>query len=72
MAADKPGQGNIFSRSTAFFSESWEELKKVHTPTREETIRASLGVLAMVFIFSIFLGLTDWLVGTVMQKVLTS
>lgn len=46
-----------------FVKEAWAELKKVHAPSREETIKLSLLVLAMVAIFSVFLGLTDLVIG---------
>ena len=71
MAA-KPVNGNVISRSAGFLREAVDELKKVHAPSREETIRATIGVLVMVFVFAIFLGFTDWVVGFVMARVLTS
>ena len=72
MAIGKPGNSNIFSSSLGFLRQAVDELKKVHAPTREETIRATIGVLVMVFVFAIFLGFTDWVVGFVMSKVLAS
>ncbi|GEM_PF-2444463 len=62
---------NPISRSVAFFQESVEEVKKVHFPTRQETIQASMVVLAMIVVFSIFLGLVDYVIGNVMRAVLT-
>jgi preprotein translocase SecE subunit len=47
-----------------FFKEAWLELKKVQPPTREETIRSSLGVFLMLAIFGVFLGITDQVVGS--------
>ena len=37
--------GKIFS----FFSEAWSELKKVVWPSRQQTMRLTLGVLAVTF-----------------------
>ena len=48
-----------------FFKEAWVELKKVQTPTKEETIRSSIGVFFMLAIFGVFLGITDYAVGSV-------
>ena len=62
---------NPVSKGMNFFQESVDELKKVHHPTRQETIQASMVVLAMVVMFSIFLGLVDYVIGNVMQAVLT-
>jgi preprotein translocase SecE subunit len=54
-----------------FFTASWEELKKVHPPTRQETIQVSVLVLALVIFFGVFLGLTDLVVGRIMGNILT-
>ena len=62
---------NLISRGTGFSKESWGELKKVHAPTRQETIQITLGVLLMVVLFGVFLGLTDLIVGKIMQASLT-
>ncbi len=53
-----------------FGHEAVAELKKVQTPTWEETWRASLGVFFMLAIFGLFLGLTDYVVGTSLRKLL--
>ncbi|HQH26639.1 MAG TPA: preprotein translocase subunit SecE [Oligoflexia bacterium] len=68
MAGGKPESSNPVARGISFFRESVDELKKVHAPTREETLRATIGVLVMVVIFAVFLGFTDWIVGLAMQK----
>jgi len=43
---------------TEFFKESWQELKKVHWPSRKETYAATLVVIVVVLI-SIFLAVVD-------------
>jgi len=62
---------NPIARSVDFTRESWAELKKVHHPTREETINLTVRVFGMVFMFAVFLGLTDFFVGWMMQNILT-
>jgi preprotein translocase subunit SecE len=44
---------------TEFFEESWQELKKVHWPSRKETYAATLVVIVLVILISIFLALVD-------------
>ena len=67
--ATKPS--NPISRGLAFLKESWEELKKVHTPGQQETIQATMVVLAIVCFFAFFLGVADWIVGGMMRSILT-
>ena len=61
---------NIVAKAFGFMKSSVEELRKVHFPTRQETIRSSIGVLFLIIVFASFLGLTDWAVGSVMRYVL--
>jgi len=42
-----------------FFEESWQELKKVHWPSRKETYAATLVVIVVVVLISIYLALVD-------------
>lgn len=44
---------------TEFFKEAWQELKKVHWPSRKETYAATLVVIVVVILLSIFLALVD-------------
>jgi len=46
-------------RATDFFKESWQELKKVHWPSRKETYAATLVVIIVVVLVSIFLAVVD-------------
>jgi len=50
----------LFSRLGEFFKESWQELKRVNWPTKEETTRYTGGVLAFSFILAIALGFIDF------------
>ncbi|MBI2988406.1 MAG: preprotein translocase subunit SecE [Deltaproteobacteria bacterium] len=47
-------------RSAEFFEEAWQELKKVHWPSRKETYAATLVVLILVLIIGLFLALVDF------------
>ena len=37
-----------------FFQESWQELKKVHWPSRKETYAATLVVIIVVVLISVY------------------
>ena len=58
-------------RSVGYLKGSWEELQKVHTPTRQETIAMTVRVFLLIFLFGLFLGMTDFFVGYLMKSVLT-
>ncbi len=42
-----------------FVEESWQELKKVHWPSRKETYAATLVVIILVILISIYLAVVD-------------
>jgi preprotein translocase subunit SecE len=46
-------------RLTEFFQEAWQELKKVHWPSRKETYAATLVVIIVVILVSVYLALID-------------
>ncbi|MGH7827387.1 MAG: preprotein translocase subunit SecE [Candidatus Binatia bacterium] len=46
-------------RVTEFFEEAWQELKKVHWPSRKETYAATAVVIIVVVLISIYLALVD-------------
>jgi preprotein translocase subunit SecE len=46
-------------QATEFFEEAWQELKKVHWPSRKETYAATLVVVVVVVLISIYLALVD-------------
>ena len=70
MGKDGSQKPNAVVASMQFFGDSWAELKKVHFPTRQETIQSTIGVMLLVLFFAIILGLTDAIVGRVVQVVL--
>lgn len=76
MAAAKNGEKQETAVSASFnpitfLGESWEELRKVHTPTRQETVMITIRVLALILLFGVFLGLADLVVGRIMSSILT-
>jgi preprotein translocase subunit SecE len=46
-------------RLTEFFQESWQELRKVHWPSRKETYAATLVVIILVVLISVYLAVVD-------------
>jgi preprotein translocase subunit SecE len=44
----------------SFFKEAWQEVKKVHWPSRKETYAATSVVLIVVLIIALFLALVDF------------
>ena len=52
----------IIPQSRQFFGEVVSELRKVHWPTRQETVAATIVVIVVVLIVSLWLGLVDGLV----------
>jgi preprotein translocase SecE subunit len=71
MAKEAGASPGIIGKSASYVTESWEELKKVHTPSRQETIAMTVRVFMLIFLFGLFLGLTDLLVGMFMKAMLT-
>jgi preprotein translocase subunit SecE len=48
-----------FNKASEFFQEAWQELKKVHWPSRKETYAATLVVIVVVVLISVYLALVD-------------
>jgi len=57
----------VVPRSVEFVKEAWQELKKVHWPTRKETYSATVIVLVAVVVVALFLGLVDFGLSYAMQ-----
>jgi preprotein translocase subunit SecE len=57
-------------RLTDFVREAWQELKRVHWPTRRETYAATGVVVLVVIFFAIYLGLVDILLSYIRQWLL--
>jgi len=58
-------------RAVDFFGEVWAELKKVHFPTRKETYAATIVVLIVTVLVAVFLGVVDFAVSHVVQRILS-
>lgn len=58
------------ARSREFLTECWQELKKVTWPTATETRAATVAVVVGVVVVAIYLGLVDWVLSTVISRVL--
>jgi preprotein translocase subunit SecE len=56
-------------RLTEFFQEAWQELKKVHWPSRKETYAATLVVIVVVVLISVYLALVDLALTKAMQTI---
>lgn len=82
MATEQPGKSprgvsraseitSFVPRSIEFVKEAWQELKKVHWPTRKETQSATVVVLVAVVVVSIYLGLVDFALSYAMQYIMS-
>jgi preprotein translocase SecE subunit len=69
MAKSTTDERSAIRKFLDFFPEAWAELKKVHTPSRQETVTMTIRVLGMITVFSVFLGLTDLIIGSLMRHI---
>jgi preprotein translocase subunit SecE len=46
--------------SVEFFKDAWQELRKVHWPSRKETYVATLVVIVVVLLIGVFLAVVDF------------
>ncbi len=65
------GEGSVLSKSRSYMVGSWDELKKVSSPTRQETVQATLVTLVILFVVAIYLGLLDLVFFRLMEAVLS-
>jgi preprotein translocase subunit SecE len=71
MANDRLQQvKDIVPQSRQFLVEVWSELRKVHWPTRQETVAATVVVLVVVLIVSLWLGLVDGIISFLFTRFL--
>jgi preprotein translocase subunit SecE len=57
-------------RSKEFFEDSWQELKKVHWPSRKETYAATAVVIVVVVLISAFLAVVDLALTKAIQAII--
>jgi preprotein translocase subunit SecE len=67
--ADAPSE-SIVSRSAGYFADSIEELKKVQSPTRQETMRLTGVVLLIIVFISMCLFVMDLTFNWLMSKMI--
>jgi preprotein translocase subunit SecE len=53
-----------------FFKESWQELKKVYWPSRKETYAATLVVIIVVVLISVYLAGVDFALTKAIQAII--
>jgi preprotein translocase subunit SecE len=68
LSASEPAD-NVMTRAVQFLREVKIELKKVTWPTRKQTMGSTLVVIVLVMIISLFLGLVDLGLSTVVRAV---
>ncbi len=56
--------------ATEFVQESWQELKKVHWPSRKETYAATLVVIIVVVLISVYLAVVDLALTKAIQAII--
>jgi preprotein translocase subunit SecE len=67
--AAKP-KDNVFTKTAQFLREVKVELKKVAWPSRKQTIGSTAVVIALVMIISLFLGVVDFGISSLIRIVL--
>lgn len=60
---------NMISKIKTYFTESYNELKKVNWPTKSETVNLTLIVIGFSLIVALFLGLLDILFSYILSQV---
>ncbi|MBP1689927.1 MAG: secE [Deltaproteobacteria bacterium] len=61
---------DVVPQSRQFLAEVWSELRKVHWPTRQETVAATVVVIVVVLIVSLWLGLVDGVISFLFTRFL--
>lgn len=60
------------NKLVTYLKESRDELRRVVWPTRKETVRNTLLVIAISLGVAVFLGVVDFLLNLILQKVISS
>lgn len=67
----KEEKDNFFNRAVQFFKEAKSEIKKVTWPTRKQSIAATVAVIILIIVVSLFLGMIDsglsWLIKLILS-----
>jgi preprotein translocase subunit SecE len=59
-----------FRQGTEFVQEAWQELKKVHWPSRKETYMATMVVIVVVLLISVYLAMVDFVLTKAVEAVI--
>jgi preprotein translocase subunit SecE len=51
---------DTYRQAVDFVKEAWQELKKVHWPSKKETYAATLVVIIVVLLMVVFLAIVDY------------
>lgn len=71
MASEKADAAeSFFTKASNYVSGSIDELKKVSSPSKQETIQATIATIFIIFFVSICLFLLDVFFHTLMQAIL--
>jgi preprotein translocase subunit SecE len=62
---------DALQQAIEFFKESWQELKKVHWPSRKETYAATAVVIILVLIMVGYLALIDYALTRLIEAVVS-
>ena len=63
---------DVIPQSRQFLTEVWSELRKVHWPTRQETLAATVVVIVVVVVVSAWLALVDGTLSFLFTRILGS
>jgi preprotein translocase subunit SecE len=61
---------DVVPQSRQFLTEVWAELRKVHWPSRQETLAATVVVIVVVVLVALWLGFVDGIISFVFTHVL--
>ena len=64
-------QGSFVARASEYLSSSVEELKKVSSPTRQETIQATIVTVIIVMGLALIVALMDLIFRQIMSAVIS-
>jgi len=59
-----------FHQGVEFCQESWQELQKVHWPSRKETYMATMVVIVVVVLVSLYLATVDFFLTKAVQAII--
>jgi preprotein translocase SecE subunit len=51
---------SYLNQGVTFFKEAWTELSKVHYPSPKETMQATIVVVGLTIVMSLWLGVVDF------------